>query len=280
MDRAAFLAGATASAAALWTPKDPLTQLELRYGGRLGVSALNSRTGARVAHRSGERFPMCSTFKMLLAGAVLSRVDKGEEHLDRHISYGQADLLEYAPVTRANVARGFMTVQALCAAAIEHSDNTAADLLLRAIGGPGRYTAFARSLGDPITRLDRTEPSLNSATPGDVRDTTTPAAMLADLEKLLTARVLSQGSRFALDSWLRGCKTGMDCIRAGVPPGWRVGDKTGSGDHATRNDIAVLYPPDRPPIFVTAYYTGSTASSAQRDEVLADVGRIVSSSIA
>jgi beta-lactamase class A len=220
---------------------------------------------------------MCSTFKVLLVGAVLSRVDAGEEHLDRHISYEKPDLLEYAPVTRANVSLGFMTVKALCKAAIEYSDNTAANLLLRTIGGPHRVTTYARSLGDSLTRLDRNEPSLNTAVPGDERDTTTPAAMAASLQKLLTGSVLSPPSRRELESWLMGCKTGIDSIRAGVPASWRVGDKTGSGAHATTNDIAILYPPSRSPIFVTAYYTGSSASDDARHEVLAEVGRIVSS---
>jgi beta-lactamase class A len=279
MDRAAFLTSA-AAVAALGLPKASLGELEARYGGRLGVFAVNSGTGARLAHRPDERFPMCSTFKVLLVGAILARVDAGRERLDGHIGYGKADLLQYAPVTRANVGLGFMSLRALCEAAVEYSDNTAANLLLRALGGPERVTAFARSLGDSRTRLDRNEPSLNTALPGDVRDTTTPAAMLADLQRLLTGRALSLPSRRSLDSWLIQGRTGAERIRAGVPTGWRVGDKTGSGANATSNDIAVLYPPNRPPIFVTAYYTGSSASGDARNHVLAEVGRIVTSTFA
>jgi beta-lactamase class A len=277
MDRATFLFGAATFAAVRESSKASLDGLEARYGGRLGVAAVNSGTGARIAHRAGERFAMCSTFKVLLVGAVLSRADAGREHLDRHISYNETDMLEYAPVTRAHARLGFMTVRALCEAAIEYSDNTAANLLLRAIGGPGRVTAYARLLGDLLTRLDRNEPGLNTAISGDVRDTTTPAAMVANLRTLLTGNALSLPSRRALESWLLRCKTGTERIRAGVPAGWRVGDKTGSGDHATSNDIAVLYPPRRRPIFAAVYYTGSSASSGARDEVLAEVGRIVSS---
>lgn len=280
MDRAAFLCGAATVAAALGSPKSPLAVLEARYGGRLGVAAVNSATGARLAHRAGERFPMCSTFKVLVAAAVLARADAGRERLDRHVVYGRTDLLEYAPVTRTNVGRGFMTVRALCAAAIEYSDNTAANLLLRAVGGPARITAYARSLGDARTRLDRNEPGLNTALPGDVRDTTTPAAMAANLQRLLTGSALSSSSRRELGTWLAGCRTGNERLRAGLPGNWRVGDKTGSGDHATSNDIAVLYPPGRAPVFVTAYYTGSSAASGARNEVLAEVGRIVSSAFA
>ncbi|HEY8297570.1 MAG TPA: class A beta-lactamase [Candidatus Baltobacteraceae bacterium] len=280
MNRVAFLSGAASLAVAPISLKTPLTKLEARYGGRLGVFAVNSANGARVEHRSGERFPMCSTFKVLLVGAVLSRVDSGGEHLERHVGYGNADLLAYAPVTRAHVRLGSMTVQALCRAAVEYSDNTAANLLLRALGGPDRVTAYARTLGDSLTRLDRNEPGLNTAIPGDQRDTTTPAAMLANLRKLLTGSVLSPSSRRELESWMIGCKTGTDCIRAGVPAHWRVGDKTGSGAHATRNDIAVLYPPGRSPIFVTAYYTASSASEGARADILAEVGRVVSSAFA
>ncbi len=277
MRRAEFVFGAAALASALGISKDPLAELELRYGGRLGVFAVNARNGAVLSRRPGERFPMCSTFKLLLVGSVLSSVDAGNERFDRHVTYSKADLLTYAPVTRANVGAGYMTVRALCAAAIEYSDNTAANLLLETVGGPKGVTAFARSLGDSVTRLDRNEPSLNDAVPGDVRDTTAPSAMAGDLQKLLTGNALSPGSRGDLKTWLIRSKTGAARIRAGVPAAWVVGNKTGSGDNATSNDVAVLYPPNRAPIFVAAYYTGSTASAAERDGVLAEVGRIVSS---
>jgi beta-lactamase class A len=280
MNRATFLSGAAAYTVALGSPTPSLDELEARHGGRLGVAAVNSGTGARIAHRQGERFPMCSTFKVLLVGAVLSRVDAGTERSDRRISYGNADLLEYAPETKANLRRGFMTVRALCEAAIEYSDNTAANLLVQAVGGPHRVTAYARSLGDPMTRLDRTEPSLNTALPGDTRDTTTPAAMAATLRTLAIGSALSPRSRRDLVSWLTACKTGTKRLRAGVPTTWRVGDKTGSGANATSNDIAVLYPPGHSPILVAAYYTGSASSSDERDHVLAEVGRIVSSALA
>ena len=276
MDRTTFLAGSTAAVLARSSAtRLTLAGLESRHGGRLGVFALDTGNGERLAHRADERFPMCSTFKMLLVAAVLARVDAGGERLDRRVAYHKTDLLPYAPITRANLGVGSMTVRALCAAAIEFSDNTAANLLLAALGGPERVTIYARSLGDTMTRLDRNEPALNSAEPGDERDTTTPAAMATTLRKLSIGSALSPSSRRALQAWLLGCRTGVDSLRAGVPAFWRVGDKTGSGAHATVNDIAVFYPPRRAPIFVTAYYTGSSASSDPRDEVLADVGRIV-----
>lgn len=151
-----------------------LGDVERRLGGRLGVAVLDTHTGHRVGYHEGERFPMCSTFKLLAVTAVLSRVDGSQEQLDRRIAYGESDLLEYAPVTRAHVGEGGMTLGDLCAAAIEQSDNTAANLILGTLGGPSAVTAYARSLGDSVTRLDRTEPTLNDWQPGEQRDTTSP----------------------------------------------------------------------------------------------------------
>ncbi len=252
-----------------------LAALEARTGGRLGVVALDTGTGRRLAHRGGERFPLCSTFKVLLAGAVLQKVDRGETRLDRRLPYGKADLLAYAPVTTARVAEGGMTVGDLCAAAVEVSDNTAANLLLGDLGGPAAVTAFARALGDPRTRLDRTEPTLNEARPGDPRDTTTPAAMVGSLRALLLGPTLRPESRSRLEGWMAACTTGRTRLRAGLPPDWAAGDKTGSGARGTANDVAILRPPHRAPILVAAYLTGSTASDSGRDAVLAEVGRLV-----
>ncbi|MDP9018048.1 MAG: class A beta-lactamase [Candidatus Eremiobacteraeota bacterium] len=277
MDRTSFLLSGASVVAALGFPKTSFSQLEARYGGRLGVMAIHSGTGGRISHRSDERFPMCSTFKLLLVAAVLKRVDSGKEHLGRQIPYKKTDLLEYAPVTREHVQAGFMRVDALCAAAVEYSDNTAANLLLDAIGGPHQLTSYARSLGDPATRLDRNEPGLNSAVPGDVRDTTTPAAMAANLQKLLSGGTLSFASTRSLKTWLTASKTGGERIRAGVPSGWAVGDKTGTGSNGSTNDVAVLYPVTGSPIFVAAYYTGSASPADMRNHVLAEVGRIVAS---
>jgi beta-lactamase class A len=252
-----------------------LAALEARAGGRLGVAVLDTGSGRRLDHRGGERFPLCSTFKVLLAGAVLARVDAGQEVLDRRLSYSQADLLEYAPVTAAHVAEGGLKVRDLCAAAVEVSDNTAANLLLRTLGGPGAITAFARSLGDPVTRLDRTEPTLNTALPGDPRDTTTPTAMVDSLRALLLGPALKLASRQRLEGWMAACTTGRNRLRAGLPADWSVGDKTGSGERGTVNDVAILRPPHRAPILVAVYYTGSSAPMEDRNAVLAEVGRIV-----
>ncbi|HET6199177.1 MAG TPA: class A beta-lactamase [Candidatus Acidoferrales bacterium] len=255
---------------------DQLAAIEARHGGRLGVAALDTQAGKRIDHRAGEHFPMCSTFKFLLVSAILSRVDANQEKLGRFIHYTKADLLDYAPITKAHVQEGAMTISALCAAAIEYSDNTAANLLLGVLGGPAAVTHYTRTLGDSVTRLDRNEPTLNAATPGDLRDTTTPSAMLADMKEILIEqRTLSSESRKQLEAWMIADTTGLTSLRAGLPSAWRVGDKTGSGKNGATNDIAICWPPSLAPILITAYFVGSSASYADRCAALAEVGRIV-----
>jgi beta-lactamase class A len=252
-----------------------LAAIETREGGRLGVSVLDSGGGPTLAHRAGERFPMCSTFKLMASAAVLKRVDEGEERLDRVVPYGPADLLEYAPVAKAHVADGGMTLGSLCAAAIDWSDNTAANLILDAIGGPAGFNAFVRSVGDPTTRLDRNEPTLNTSVPGDERDTTTPQAMAEGVQKVLLGNVLSEASRAQLEAWLIGDKVGDKRLRAGLPASWGVGDKTGSGDHGTANVIAIIRPPGRAPLIAAVYYTESDASMDARNAIHKEIGGII-----
>ncbi len=242
-----------------------------------GVAMLDTGNGRRIAQRGDERFLMCSTFKLLAVAAVLARVDAGKEKLDRRIVFGPEVLLDYAPVTRRHVGAPGMSVAALCEAAITLSDNTAANLLLASLGGPAAVTRFVRGLGDPVTRLDRIEPDLNDGGPGDMRDTTSPNAMLDTLQRLLLGNALAAASRDRLIAWVRACTTGLDKLRAGLPPDWQAGDKTGSGAHGESNDVAILWPPRRQPILVTAYYAGSSADSKQRSAVLAAVGRIAAS---
>lgn len=257
-------------------PGKRIAAIEARLGGRMGAAALDTQTGKHFEHRATERFPMCSTFKVVLVSAILSRVDANQEKLDRFIHYTKADLLDYAPITKAHLQEGGMTISALCAAAIEYSDNTAANLLLTILGGPAHVTRYAHSLGDSVTRLDRTEPTLNNAAPGDVRDTTSPLAMLHDMQTLLLEKkALSSDSRQRLDAWLVANTTGSGSLRAGLPSAWRIGDKTGSGKNGATNDIAICWPPNRAPIFITAYFVGSSASYADRCAALAEVGRIV-----
>ncbi len=252
-----------------------LADIEAREGGRLGVFVRDTGTGATIEHRADEPFPMCSTFKLLTAAAALKRVDEGIERLDRKIAYGPGDLLEYAPIAKAHVAEGGMTVADLCAAAIDWSDNTAGNLVLQSIGGPAGFTQFARSLGDNVTRLDRNEPTLNESLPGDPRDTTSPRAMAASMQKVLVGDGLSDGSRGQLQAWLIGDKVGDKRLRAGLPPSWRIGDKTGTGDRGSTNAVAIIWPPGRAPLIATVYYTGSSASVDARNAVHKEIGALI-----
>lgn len=228
-----------------------LVGIEKALGGRIGVSALNTADGARIRHRSDERFAMCSTFKAALAGAVLARCDHGELVLSQQIKFGESDLLPNSPRTAAHLREGALTIEMLCAAAVEVSDNTAANPLLSLIGGPAQLTAFFRSIGDNVSRLDRMEFDLNSNLPNDPRDTTTPDAMSGNLKSLLVDReVLSAASQNRLTNWMLNEQNGRNRTRWGLPPVWRVANKPGSSaDNAgATNDIAVAWPPGDAPL--------------------------------
>jgi len=252
-----------------------IADIEKKAGGRLGVFVHDSGGGANLAHRAHARFPMCSTFKFLAAAAVLEKVDKGALRLDQDIAYGETDLLEYAPETRKHVGDGQMRLGDLCAAAIQWSDNTAANLLLKQIGGPAGLTRYARAIGDKVTRLDRTEPTLNTAIPGDLRDTTTPAAIAHTLETVLTRGALSAASARQLEDWMIGDKVADARLRAGLPKDWGIGDKTGTGDNGTANCVAIIRPPNRKPLFAAVYLTGSKGAPAERNAVHAEIGQLI-----
>jgi len=269
---------ATNAANAQRDAADQIAAIEARLGGRIGVAGLDTGNGKRIDYRAEERFPLCSTFKFLAAAAVLKRVDEKKDKLDRFVSYDAKDILEYAPVTKAHLGNGGMTLGALCAAAIEQSDNTGGNLLLEAIGGPVGLTNFARDLGDRMTRLDRKEPELNSAIPGDDRDTTTPASMLGDIRQLLVGNTLSASSRQQLQEWLQANETGAAMIRAGIPTNRIVGDKTGRGANGATNDVAIVHPPDRAPILLAIYCVGSTASANDRAAAVAEAAKVVAES--
>ena len=258
--------------------KPKFAELERRNGGRLGVAAFDSASGRRIGHRSEERFPMCSTFKFLAAAFVLARVERGEERLDRRIVYSTQDLVTYSPITKDHVGPAGLSVAELCDATMTLSDNTAGNLLLASFGGPAGLTAYARSLGDQTTRLDRIETALNEGLPDDPRDTTSPIAMLGTMQRLLLGDALSAASRDHLTGWLIANKTGDKRLRAGMP-GWKVGDKTGTGGNGSANDIAIVWPTGRAPLLVTVYYTGSTISDEARNDVIAEAGRIVAASL-
>jgi len=249
--------------------------IEAATGGRLGVSVLDLAGRRNLSWRASERFPMCSTFKVLAAAAVLARVDRGAEQLDRRIAYSKADLVPYSPVTETHAGDG-MTLSAICEAAVTVSDNGAGNLILRTLGGPEGLTAWLRSIGDGTTRLDRWETALNEAGPGDPRDTSTPQAMTRTLKRLLTGRVLSPASRDQLASWMMACQTGGRRLRSGLPAGWRVGDKTGSGENGTTNDVAVAWPPGGRPLLICAFLTGARSDPPAREAALAEVARVAS----
>jgi beta-lactamase class A len=255
-----------------------LAELEKRVGGRLGVCAIDTRFGGVIGHRMDERFAMCSTFKLSLAAAMLEQADKGKLSLDKSITYGKDDIVPNSPVTEDNLSKGSMTIKALAEATQKTSDNAAANLLLKQIGGPAGLTQFYRRHGDSVSRLDRYEPAMNEFKPGDERDTTSPYAYAMLVEKILTGSVLSTASRELLIQWMIDTKTGLKRIRAGVPKSWRVGDKTGTGMPGKYNDVAICWPPRQPPLIVAIYYQSASPSLDMRDEdqkVLADAARLV-----
>jgi beta-lactamase class A len=269
--------GLTRSGHALVAPPalaDEFSRIELVCGGRLGVAVLDTATRALTGLHADDRFPMCSTFKLLASAAVLQKVDRGREKLERLIAVESADVVPDSSFIKGPVSGG-MTLAELCQAAMTYSDNTAGNLILSSIGGPQGVTAFARSIGDNVTRLDRDEPTLNEAMPGDPRDTTSPAAMLENIEKLVLGDVLSMSSKEQLTKWLDGNKTGDARLRAGLPKDWRCGDKTGSGEHGTTNDVGVVWPPNGKPIVVTVYLTETSAPPEKRNATLAAIGRAI-----
>jgi len=247
--------------------------IEKAIKGRLGVTIIDTGSGRRLSHRGDERFALLSTFKALAAGCVLARVDRGEEKLDRRVMYTQADVLSYAPVAKLHVADG-MTMAEICDAAVGVSDNTAGNLQLASFGGPAGLTAWLRSIGDEVTRLDRTEPMLNEAKPGDLRDTTTPNAVAETLRKLLVGDALKPASRQQLADWLVASKVGDNRLRAGLPKDWRAGDKTGTNDVGCANDVAITWPPGRAPLIIASYLDHAGGTAKERDAVHAEVARI------
>ncbi|MGW2710189.1 class A beta-lactamase [Streptomyces sp. NPDC001356] len=257
---------------------DELAGLERRYGARLGVYARNVRTGRTLSHRAGERFATCSTFKAFAAAAVL-RDRAGRAPLDRVVHYPPHDLLPNSPRTQENLATG-MTVADLCAAAIQYSDNAAGNLLLRELGGPAGLTRFHRSLGDEVSRFDRWEPELNTAIPGDPRDTSTPQAVAASLERLTLGRALARADRERFVGWLKGNTTSSARFREGLPKEWTVADKTGTGDYATANDIGVAWTTRRTPVVLAVLSDKSTPDAPVDEALIADAAAVVGRTLA
>ena len=252
--------------------------LERDSRGRLGVAVLDTGTGRRFAWRGDERFAMCSTFKLPLAAAVLATVDAGREQLDRAIAVPMGDLPPTSPFTETRRG-GTATVAELCEATMTQSDNGAANLLLPIIGGAPGFTRFARRQGDPVTRLDRMEPMMNMVPPGDPRDTTSPRAMLALVRRLALGPALSPASRERLVGWMVNNKTGARRLRAGLPPEWRVGDKTGASGRGNDNDVAILWPPARPPILIASYLAESSLPFPESNAIHARLARLLAAAV-
>jgi beta-lactamase class A len=271
---AAGILHAAAPSAAWAAPSTALdlTALEARHGGQIGVCAEDGK--GRVAWRADERFAYCSTFKLFLATCILERVQRGLETLDRPIPISKSDMVMHAPVTEPAIG-STLTVEQLCKATVELSDNPAANILVRQMGGLGPWQAWYQAIGDNVTRVDRYEVDLNSAIPDDPRDTTTPEQAVTNLETVLRGSLLSLEHLSLLESWLVDTPTGEGRIKAGVPSGYRVGHKTGTGDRGTQNDIGIIWPPTGAPILIAVYFTGAlSASPEERDAIVAEATRM------
>ncbi|MCB5167712.1 class A beta-lactamase [Streptomyces bambusae] len=253
-----------------------LAGLEREHGARLGVWAWDTGSGRVVAHRADELFPMCSVFKTLASAAVLRDLDRDGAFLARRIRYTQADVDRsgHSPWTKDHVADG-LTVGELCRVAITHSDNTAANLVLRELGGPTAVTRFARSLGDRVTRLDRWEPELNSAEPDRVTDTTSPRAIGRTYARLVLGDGLGRGDRELLTGWLRANTTSSARFRKGLPPEWVLGDKTGGGWYGTNNDVGIAWPPHRAPLVLAVLTTKPDRAAAADDALVARTAEVL-----
>lgn len=257
---------------------DVARQIEERLNARVGYAIYDTGSNESWLHNANDRFPMASTFKVLLCAAILAKRDAGDTGLAPAVTLEQEDLVTYSPVTENWIGKE-VSVEALCEATMRTSDNTAANKALEVLGGPESVTDFMRSIGDNTTRLDRWETELNTATPGDLRDTTTPSAMASSLRELIFGEALSQSSREQLTAWLLGNEVGGPLLRAGIPKDWCIGDRTGAGGHGSRGIVAVIWPPERDPLVAAIYITQTEASMEDRDEAIAAIGKVLADSV-
>ncbi|GGE05089.1 beta-lactamase [Polymorphobacter glacialis] len=260
--------------------KSAVLAAEKSTGGRIGLAVHDTASGRCFSHRGAELFPMASTFKALLAAAILQRVDQGKDSLSRTIAVRKADIVSNSPVSEKHIG-GTATVAQLTEATVIYSDNTAANLLLPALGGPAGFTRWLRDIGDPVTRLDRFETMMSEALPGDPRDTTSPDAVIATWQRLLLGNILKPASRAQLTDWLIANTTGDTRLRAGLPKGWKVGDKTGTGGHGSVNDVAIVWPvrADPRPLFIASFVNGGTAPSETFYKAHAHLARAIAAAI-
>lgn len=251
-----------------------LADLEADFGGRIGIFAKNTENNQQIQYRADERFPVQSTFKVIAVSAILKKSMADQNFLQQKVTYTKKDLVFWSPITKKHLADG-MTISELCSAAMMYSDNTATNLLVKKLGGPEAITAFSRSIGDDIFRIDGWEPELNSS-PGNLRDTSTPRAMEASLEKIALGNILASPEREQFVKWMKGNTTGDARIRAGVPKEWIVADKTGAGDdYGISNDIGIIWPPGCPPIVVAIYSVHHKKNAVRDDNVIASATRIL-----
>ncbi|MBK3496997.1 class A beta-lactamase [Viridibacillus sp. YIM B01967] len=254
------------------TTMEKFEQLEKEYDARLGVYAIDTGTKKTVEFREDERFAYTSTFKALAAGAVLQQ--NSIEELNKIVTYTSDDLVTYSPITEKYVDTG-MTLKDISEAAIRYSDNTAGNLLFKELGGPEGFETSLKKLGDQVTNAERIETGLNEAVPGETRDTSTPKALANDLQAYTLGDVLTHEKQTMLVDWLKRNTTGDNLIRAGVPKGWEVGDKTGGGGYGTRNDIAIVWPPNREPIVLAILSSRDKQDATYNDELIAQATKVV-----
>lgn len=248
------------------------SEIESDYGLTLGIYAVDTETNKEITYNADSRFAYCSTFKALVCGAILQKYSLNQ--LKQVIKYTQKDILSYAPITKNNVEKG-MSIKELCNAAVRNSDNTAVNILLNLIGGTGGFKSALNNLGDTITEPARLEPDLNDATPGEIRDTSTPRQMAIDLKEYTTGSVLTDDKKKILVDWMSGNVTGDKLIRAGAPKDWIVSDKSGAGSYGTRNDIAIVMPPNKKPIFVAILSNKNSQNDKYDDKPIAEAAKIV-----
>jgi beta-lactamase class A len=251
-----------------------LEKIESHYHGRLGISAINTKTGETINYRGNERFPMCSTWKLIVVSAVLHKSMSKPNYLEKIIHYKNSDIVSgYSPYTKKNLKTG-MTIIELCKAAI-FSDNTAANLLAKEIGGVQGLNRFSRSIDDKKFRLSRLEPYLNTAYPHDSRDTTTPKAMSKSIVELIFGNTLGKIQKKLLTTWLKDNPTGSHRISSGIPSNWVSGDKTGTCSYGTTNDIGIIYPSGSKPIILSVYFTQKNKNDTPKDSIIKKVTKLI-----
>lgn len=259
---------------------DDVREIEADLNARIGVVVLDTQTGNTDIYRGNERFPVLSTFKTLACAHLLHLAEQDQVSLDTLVPIERSDIVPYAPVTEKQIGGPGMSLRSLCHATMTTSDNTAANLILRATGGPSALTDYLRAMGDKITRLDRWEVELNSAIPGDERDTTTPLAMITTLRTLILGDALLTGPRQQLIDWMKGTRVADHLLRSVLPPGWQIADRTGAGENGARAITAIVWPPERAPLLIAIYITETEASFSRRNAAIADIGRVLFNSLA